>query len=457
MSAYMKRAKLTATVVERFTCPAGKQQAFAWDATVPELGLRATAAGSKAFIFQSRYHGRSLRMTIGSVGTWSISAAQKRARDLQRQIDEGRDPREVKAEVVAADVARRRKEAGELVTVADAWAVYLAEGKPKRKDAWKPRYLADLHKAAARGGEPRKRGAGVTKPGHLWPLMSRRLVEINSETVRDWFIRERKRGPIQAARAVAMLAGFLGWCATRPEFRAYVDKDCTRAPEVVRLLPATRRRSDALDESQLAAWFVGTDKLPNRTARALLQALLLTGARREEMAALKWKDVDLRWRRLTIADKVGDFRVIPLTPYLAALIESLPTLREPGGRPIEFVFASLTAASRRIVEPRSPHQFVLADAGIPHVSIHGLRRSFALMGEAAGAPAGAIAQIMGHRPSAVAEGYKPRSVDALREHANRIEAFILAKAGIVFDPDAATAGPLRVVGGTELTGGQAMR
>jgi len=46
--------------------------------------------------------------------------------------------------------------------------------------------------------------------------------------------------------------------------------------------------------------------------------------------------------------------------------------------------------------------------------LHGLRRSFSLLGEAAGAPAGAIAQVMGHRPSATAEGYRPRSVDALR-------------------------------------------
>jgi integrase len=388
-------------------------------------------------------------MTIGGPEAWSIPAAQDRARALQRQIDEGRDPREVKAETVAADVAKRRKEAGELLTVADAWSVYMAEGKPKRKDAWKPRYVADLMKAAAPGGEPKKRGKGKTKPGHLWPLMSRKLDEINADTVRDWFATEKKRGPVQAARAVAMLSGFLGWCATRPEFRDYVDRDCTRSPEVVRLLPATRKRRDALEESQLAAWFAGTDKLLNRTARAYLQALVLTGARREEMAALRWSDIDFRWHKLTLADKVGESRVIPLTPYLAALLASLPKVKDERDEEIEFVFANPKAKSRRIAEPRSPHETVLADAGIDHVSIHGLRRTFALMGEAAGAPAGAIAQIMGHRPSAVAEGYKPRPVDTLRQYAERIEAFILARAGVPFDPDALTVGPLRVVGGTE--------
>jgi integrase len=90
---------------------------------------------------------------------------------------------------------------------------------------------------------------------------------------------------------------------------------------------------------------------------------------------------------------------------------------------------------------------VLIDAGIQHVSIHGLRRTFALMREAAGAPAGAIAQVMGHRPSAVAEGYKPRSIDALRPYLARVERFILDKAGIAFDETAPAAGGLRVVAG----------
>ena len=86
------------------------------------------------------------------------------------------------------------------------------------------------------------------------------------------------------------------------------------------------------------------------------------------------------------------------------------------------------------------------DAGITTLTIHGLRRSFSLLGEAAGAPAGAIAHVMGHKPSATAEGYRPRSVDALRPFLAQIEAHILAQAGIVFDAKAAP-GALRVVAG----------
>ena len=194
----------------------------------------------------------------------------------------------------------------------------------------------------------------------------------------------------------------------------------------------------------MPAWFKGTDKLRSRTAAAYLQALVLTGARREEMAGLRWADVDFQWRKLTIADKVDATRVIPLTPYLAWLFGSLPRVKV-GKESSSFVFASTMSKSGRIAEPRAPHADVLADAGIPHVSIHGLRRTFALLGEAAGAPAGAIAQVMGHRPSAIAEGYKPRSIDALRPYLAQVERFILDKAGIEFDPSKAAARGLRVV------------
>ena len=107
------------------------------------------------------------------------------------------------------------------------------------------------------------------------------------------------------------------------------------------------------------------------------------------------------------------------------------------------MFAS-TCKAGRISDSRSSHLKALQSAGIEGLTIHGLRRSFSLLGEAAGAPAGAIAQVMGHKPSATAEGYRPRSVDALRPFLAQIEAWILEQAGIKFDTKAEP-GKLRVV------------
>ena len=159
---------------------------------------------------------------------------------------------------------------------------------------------------------------------------------------------------------------------------------------------------------------------------------------------------------MTIADKVDATRVVPLTPYLAWLLDSLPCGVLADGTRNPFVFASevtkkgankgrARSVLGHIAEPCAYHTDVLTDAALTHVSIQGLRRAFERMGEAAGAPAGAIAQVMGHKPSAIAERYKPRPVGVLGEYLAKVEAFILAKAGIAFDAQAAKAKGLRLV------------
>jgi integrase len=195
-----------------------------------------------------------------------------------------------------------------------------------------------------------------------------------------------------------------------------------------------KRRTDALEAAQVAGWWKSVEQLSNITASTYLRALLLTGARKEELAALTWENVDFRWRKLTIADKVEDTRTIPLTPYLAQLLAALPKLKDETGNPNPFVFASMTGKSGRITDVRSNHSRVQKEAGIDQLTIHGLRRSFSLLGEASGAPAGAIAQVMGHKPSATAEGYRPRSIDALRPYLEQAEAHILKLAGVQFAP-----------------------
>jgi len=224
------------------------------------------------------------------------------------------------------------------------------------------------------------------------------------------------------------------------------NREAGRAPAILDELPSIseNKRTDCLEAAQLPGWFAGTDKLGNRTIATYLRGLLLTGARREELAAIKWADVDFRWNRLTLADKVEQTRVIPLTPYMAQQLAALPRITDREGNPNPYVFAAAHAKGMHITDPRASHAKVMLDAGVTNLTLHGLRRSFSLLGEAAGAPAGAIAQVMGHKPSATAEGYRPRSVDALRPYLAQIEAHILEQAGIKFDAKAVP-GALRVV------------
>ena len=406
------------------------------DSEAPGLRVRITSAGAKSFVFEAKLNRQTIRRTIGDVKVWSIEQARTEARRLAVLLDNGQDPREIQRQQQAAKAAERAAATAKALTVGEVWPLYLESGKPKRRDAWKPRYRADLEAMAAPGGEPKKRGQGVTRQGPLYPLLALPLAGVNEDTLKIWYDREAVAGKHQAARALMMFRGFLRWCAARPEYRSLIDRDAGKAAAIVENLPSNTRRTDALEAAQVPGWWAGVEQLSNRTASAYLRALLLTGARREELAALTWENVDFQWRKLTIADKVEITRTIPLSPYVAHMLATLPRVGP-------YVFAS-TGKAERITDARASHAKALQSAAIDGLTIHGLRRSFSLLGEAAGAPAGAIAQVMGHKPSATAEGYRPRSVDALRPFLEQIERHILEQAGIVFDAKAAP-GALRAV------------
>ena len=438
MCKHESRVNLTAGRVEAFACPPHKTQAFLWDTDTPTLALRATPTNRKTYVFESRLNGATIRVSIGTVTDWPIKKARTRAQELKMLVDAGTDPRELERQQQAEKTAAKTAAAANTLTVGDLWPRYLSEGRPKRKDAWKPGYRADIEAMAAPGGVKKLRGKGMTRPGPLFPLLALPLVDVTEDALQVWFEREAVASKHQAARALMMFRGFLRWCSARPEYRKLIDRDAGRAPPILENLPANTKRTDALEAAQVSSWWTGVEQLSNRTASVYLRALLLTGARREELAGLTWANVDFQWRKLTIADKVDATRTIPLSPYLAQVLATLPRVNQ-------FVFASASKAGR-ISDTRKAHGSALKSAAIEGLTIHGLRRSFSLLGEAAGAPAGAIAQVMGHKPSATAEGYRPRSVDALRPYLETIEAHILEQAGVKFDPQAEP-GKLRVVAG----------
>lgn len=420
---------LTAGMIERLVCPEGKPQAFLRDIKAPGLRVRVTAAGAKSYVFEAKLNRQNIRRTIGDVRAWTIEKARAEANRLRVTLDQGQDPRELERQEAAAKLAAATQAAAAAVTVREAWVRYTVEGSPKRRDAWKPRYVADMAKMTAQGGEAKKRGKGLTLPGHITPLLALHLADVNEDALAAWFARESRRSKHQATRALMMFRGFLRWASAQTEYRAFVDRDAGKAPAIMDKLPEMKRRTDALEAAQVAGWWSAVAQLPNPTASAYLRGLLLTGARREELAALRWDAVDFRWGKLTIADKVGDTRTIPLSGYMAAMLAGLPRGKGADGEPSPYVFAS-ASKSGRIADPRSSHERALREAGIEGLTLHGLRRSFSLLGEAAGAPAGAIAQVMGHRPSATAEGYRPRSVDALRPYLQQIESHVLSLAGV---------------------------
>mgnify|MGYP000420331637 FL=1 len=336
----------------------------------------------------------------------------------------------------AKQEAARRVEAPAL----DAWKTYIEA----RTTRWSPRTLLDHQRLTAPGGKPktrgRKKGEGdTTQPGILLALLSTPLAKIDAPAVRSFLKDEAERRPTQAQNAFVRLRAFLNWCADRPEYKGQIHADACASRLARDELPRKAAKDDCLQREQLPLWFEHVRKLASPVQAAYLQTLLLTGARREELAGLAWTDVDFQWKSLTIRDKVEGERTVPLTPYVASLLSALP-------RRNEWVFSSPGAKSGRLQEPRIPHNKALAAAGLPALTLHGLRRSFGTLAEWVECPTGVSAQIMGHKPSALAEKhYRRRPLDLLRMWHTKIEGWILEQAGIE-QPGEEQAPGLRVVG-----------
>lgn len=430
----MARIKLTAGRVRDFRLQTGQQQSFLWDADAPWLAVRATA-NAKVFIFQSRIEGATIRFKIGDVDAWGIDQARAEARRLQTLIDQGTDPRTDKAEKIAATEAKRTEAHRKGATVAEAWAVYLEDRRPQ----WGERYYIDHQNFARPGGEPKLRGRGLTTPGPLAPLLTLKLADLTPERIRDWLKPEAADRPTQARQAFTAFRTFLAWCEDRPDYRGLTAPE-TCTPRLARQeLPKKAAKDDVLQREQLPAWFAAVQQIGNPVIAAYLQALLLTGARREELGTLIWANVDFQWLSLTIRDKVEGERIIPLTPYVASLLAALP-------RRNQWVFSSPTAESGRLQEPRIAHNRALTSAGLPALSLHGLRRSFGTLSEWVEMPTGVVAQIMGHKPSATAEKhYRRRPLDLLRQWHTKLEVWLLREAGIEQPAAAPPTAGLRLV------------
>jgi hypothetical protein len=160
------------------------------------------------------------------------------------------------------------------------------------------------------GGEPRTQGrrpgeSDKTMPGILRPLLVLPLEQIDADRVRVW-LKDETDAP--------------------PDLRPPCLRPAARLPELVQRSPRVPRPSTVLTLASRAWPATNSRRKPPRTiaysvsncrhgslpcARsvipliaAYLQTALLTGARREEVAGIRWEDVDFQWKSMTIKDKV---------------------------------------------------------------------------------------------------------------------------------------------------------
>jgi integrase len=279
--------RFTKVSVARLACPQGRAEAFFWDGELPGFGIRAYSSGKRHWIVQYRNaQGRTQRKTLGDLAAVTLDEARKQARHDLSRASLGADPQ---AERRAARKAVR------LVAVVED---YLADMKAKLR----ARSYAEVERHVKRHVAPLHHHAAST-------ICRADIVRLLSD-LRD------EKGPVAANRTRASLSALWTWALRSGRLEG--ENPVAHVPKPARETPRARVLTDA----ELALIWHCTDS--GHDHDRIVRLLMLTGARRDEVGAMTWREVET---------DAGD-----------GALWTLPAARSKNGLPHE-VLLGLTAVS----------------------------------------------------------------------------------------------------------------
>ena len=153
-------------------------------------------------------------------------------------------------------------------------------------------------------------------------------------------------------------------------------------------------------------------------AVAALRLLMLTGCRRNEIAMLRWTDVDLDAGELSLADAKTGARTVTLSPAAVDVLKDVPRV---AGNP--WVIAGPRPGTR-ITNLSEQWRRVRTRAALEDVRLHDLRHSWASRALALGESLPMIARLLGHSQIETTARYAHLARDSVHDAAARIAASI---------------------------------
>jgi integrase len=261
----MPRIRLTKNAIDAL--PRGKSDVVYWDAGYPGFGVKVTPKGRKVFIVLYRAGGAGSKLrkyTIGPYGRVTLHQARVAAHKVFAAKLEGRDLAAEKREAKRRVVADR---------VEDLLESFIAQRLVQNRSAGEISRLL-------------RREVGK-------PWAGRSIHEISKREVVDVISAIEQRGaPVAANKTLKSLKTFLRWCVGR----AVLDQ----SPAEGVPLPAKEvARDRVLDDHELAQIILAARKMEGAYG-GIVELLALTGQRREEVAQMKWDELDLVQRVWTL-------------------------------------------------------------------------------------------------------------------------------------------------------------
>jgi hypothetical protein len=284
--------RLTPANVRKARADEGKDRTLFWDTKTSGFGLQVTAAGHKSFVIQYRAKGRSRRMAIDGVLT--LEAARKRARALLGEVAHDRDPLQERRDELA-------RERDTFQAIADSY--FAREGKKLRS------------------GEERRRALSRL----VYPVIGSRPIAdiLRSDIVRLLDRIEDERGAAMAHLTLAYIRKIMNWHASRSdEFRSPIVRGMARI--------GAKARARILTDDELRTIWKAAEVTPGPFG-ALVQFLLLTGARRTEAAEMTRGELTgADWTLPAARNKVKVDLIRPLSTAAQEVLAKLPHIGRHG-------------------------------------------------------------------------------------------------------------------------------
>lgn len=395
--------RLTKTAVDKIEPPKERDQAFYRDDQLKGFAIRVTANGIKSFVVEKLIGGKVRRITLGRYGELTVEQARKEAQKLLGKIATGIDP-----------IAEKQATRAKAVSLHEVFQDYL-----KARKGLKPKTLYDY--------ENLMRVAFVD-----WQNKS--LLSITKDKVVKHHTQlGQERGAAYANQAMRVLRALFNFAAGQYEDaqgRSLITENPVKRLSQTRAWYRVERRQTYIKSHELAAWYQGVIGLQNETLRDYLLLILFTGLRRQEAAKLKWDQIDLKAKTLTVADtKNHQPHTLPLSDYLYDLLScrSKNTISD-------HVFPG-TGKNGYIVEPRKQMAKVIEVSEI-QFTVHDLRRTFITIAESLDISAYAVKRLLNHKMNNdVTAGYIISDVERLRKPMQQICDHLMTSMNLVKTPE----------------------
>ena len=373
----MASHKLNFTKAALLKAPAAAKGKRDYYSDLKEQGLQmaVTSAGAKTFYLYKRVDGRPERILLGRFPDISVENARKAAAEAKGKIASGQNPQ------------KERRAIRDEMTFAALFDDYMTKYSKVHKKSWKY--------------DERE----VNKFLSHW--FKRKISSIDKAEIERLHAKiGKENGTTQANRLLERIRSIFnkaidwGWDGTNPAVGIKKFKE--------------KSRDRFLQPDELPRFFEALANEHNEAARDFFMISLLTGARKSNVLAMRWKDINFTAATWRIEEtKNGEAQTVHLPSQAMELLKERKLASDS-----PWVFPS-ASASGHLADPKKAWERILRAAGIEDLRIHDLRRTLGSYQAATGANGYIIGKSLGHKSQQSTAIYARLNLDPVRESVNK--------------------------------------